>query len=53
MPKTIEITMTAGGYEVVTGGQQTRFATLDAAVGFVHDRMARAEHIRYMKSQLD
>lgn len=53
MPKTIEITMTAGGYEVVTGGRSSRFATLDAAVGYVHERMARAEHIRHMKSRLD
>ncbi|HZC70039.1 MAG TPA: hypothetical protein VE442_05060 [Jatrophihabitans sp.] len=53
MPNTIEITMTPGGFEVLTGGRTTTFASLDAAVGYARERFARAEHIRDLKTRID
>lgn len=53
MPKTIEITMTASGFEVVTGGRTEAFRSLDAAVGFARERLERAEQIRDMKMRIE
>jgi hypothetical protein len=53
MPRTIEITMTPAGFEVLTGGRVATFARLDEAVGYARDHLARAEHIRAMKTRIE
>ena len=53
MPRTIEITMTQTGFEVLTGGRVATFRLLEEAVGFARDHLARVEHIREMKSRIE
>lgn len=52
MPPTIEITMTATGFQVLTGGRVATFRCLEDAVGFAQQHLARAEHIRQMKARI-
>lgn len=53
MPKTIEITRTPGGFEVVTGDRTATFSSLDAAVSYTRERLERAEYIRDLQSRID
>jgi hypothetical protein len=53
MPKTIEITMTPGGFEVIAGGRSALFGNLEAAVSYARERLERAEHIRDLKARID
>ena len=53
MPRTIEITMTQAGFEVLTGGRTATFQRLEEAVGFAREHLARAEHIREMKTRIE
>lgn len=50
MPKTLEIRMTPGGFEVTTGGQSHRFTSLDDAVAFAHERLGRAKRVRELSA---
>lgn len=52
MPRTIEITMTQAGFEVLTGDRVATFRRLEEAVGFAHAHLARAERIREMKARI-
>lgn len=53
MPQTIEITMTAVGFEVLTGDRVSTFRRLEDAVGFAQQHLARAEHIRQLKARIE
>ena len=53
MPKTMEITMTPGGFEVASGGRTATFRSLDAAVSYARERLERAEHVRDLKTRID
>ena len=52
MPRTIEITMTPAGFDVLTGERVARFRHLDDAVRFAQEHFTRAEHIREMKARI-
>jgi hypothetical protein len=53
MPKTIEITMTPGGFEIRTGARTMTFKHLDDAVGFARARFERAQEIRELTARID
>ena len=53
MPQTIEITMTAAGFQVLTGDRVATFRRLEEAVGFAQRHLARAEAIRQMKARIE
>ena len=53
MPRTIEITMKAGGFEVTTGGITSSFRRLEDAVAFAQERFERAQAIRDTLANLD
>jgi hypothetical protein len=52
MPRTIEITMTQSGFEVLAGDRVASFRRLEDAVGFAREHLARAEHIRELKARI-
>jgi hypothetical protein len=53
MPRTIEITMTSAGFQVLAGGRVATFGQLDEAVGYAREQLARAELIRAMKTRIE
>lgn len=52
MPKTIEITMRPGGFDVTTGGTKSSFRNLADAVAFAQARFERAEEIRAISARI-
>jgi hypothetical protein len=52
MPKTIEITMRPGGFDVITGGKRSSFRNLADAVAFAQARFERAQEIREISSRI-
>jgi hypothetical protein len=53
MPKTVEIRMTPGGFEVTTGGRTASFRELRDAVDFARARFERAQEIRDLAARID
>jgi hypothetical protein len=53
MPKTVEIRMTLGGFEVAVGGRIEKFSCLEDAVAFAHDRLGRAQQLRELSALID
>jgi hypothetical protein len=53
MPKTVGITMTAGGYEVRMGTQVSRFPSVEDAVDFASRRLNWANHLRDLKQRCE
>ena len=52
MPRTIEITMRPGGFDVTTGGNTSTFRRLEDAVAFARARFERAQAIREMSARI-
>lgn len=53
VPKTVEIRMTPGGFEVAIGAQIDRFAQLDDAVAFAQELLGRAQRLRELSALID
>ena len=53
MPKTVEITMTPGGYEVRMGSQVNRFPSVEDALDFASQRLNWAIHLRDLKQRCE
>ena len=53
MTNTVEIRMTARGYEVACGPRTVNFPSLEAAFGFAHERLERAREIRDLSDRCE
>jgi hypothetical protein len=53
MSRTIEIKLTAHGFEVTTGGQTTTFKQFDEAATFAGRRFARLQEIQEISARIE
>ena len=53
MPDTVEIAMTARGFEVTVGGHTARFPSIDDAFEFAQRRLRHAKDLRELSARCE
>ncbi len=53
VPRTVEITITAQGFDVALAGRVTRFVSLEDAVDFAQQKLRSAQQLRELSRRCE